>query len=224
MVSAGSSGSARRTWRASESLSAHSSGKTSAVRSDVPSPAASEFLRRKHAQMKAKAAALSPPRPSRLQAGPGPGPGPGPLPGQGLRAARVDPRVATVRGVSSVTDVAALFPSLAATHTANNSRKDKDLRQQPASRSTPAEKEERRLAAVRLAASVSSSGAQSSPPHQAGGRVYSLLMSPERRQRAGHASSSQTDHRQRPLVSTWMTVGGSATGLVEAPMSYPRTP
>ena len=216
MVSAGSSGSARRTWRASESVSSHSSGRASSVRSDVPSPAASEFLRRKHAQMKAKAAALSPPRPSRLQAGQGPG--------QGLRMARVDPRVATVRGVSSVTDVAALFPSLAATHTASNSRKDKDLRQQPASRSTPAEKEERRLAAVRLAASVSSSGAQSSPPHQSGGRVYSLLMSPERRQRAGHASSSQTDHRQRPLVSTWMTVGGSATGLVEAPMSYPRTP
>ena len=149
---------------------------------------------------------------------------------------RVDPRVATVRGVSSVTDVAALFPSLAAlapsTHINSNSKRDKNrdphLHQQQSSSSkikatrttTPEEKEERRLAmAVRLAVSNGSTSTAMSPNHQSGGRVYSLLMSPERRQRtrqlgleSRHAGNDiQGDPRSRPLVPTWMTVG-SATG------------
>ena len=222
VVSVSSSGSARRTWRASDPNHPSSAHSNSSHRSDVPSPAASEFLRRKHAQMKAKAA-LSPPRPPRLL-----------QPGLGPGGVRVDPRVATVRGVSSVTDVAALFPSLAtlapSTHTTisnSNSKKDKDPRQQQQSSSsktkatrttTPEEKEEQRLAmAVRLAASNGSTGTAMSPNHQSGGRVYSLLMSPERRQRARqtgvdphHANDSQDDPRSRPLVPTWMTVGSAA--------------
>ena len=90
--------------------------------------------------------------------------------------------------------------------------------------------------AVRLAASGGSSATAVaatalSPNNQSGGRVYSLLMSPERRQRARQsgdgASNSPNDHRPRPLVTTWMTVG-SATGLVERKpiqlMYYPFTP
>ena len=162
---------------------------------------------------------------------------------------RVDPRVATVRGVSAVTDVAALFPSLAvlapSSHntTTISSKKDPLQQQHTSSRAkavratTPEEKEERRLAmAVRLAASGGSSATAVaatalSPNNQSGGRVYSLLMSPERRQRARQsgdgASNSPNDHRPRPLVTTWMTVG-SATGLVERKpiqlMYYPFTP
>ena len=170
----------------------------------MPSPAASAFLRRKHAQMKAKAAALTPPRSPRLVLQTGQG-------------ARVDPRVATVRGVSTVTDVAALFPSLAALAPSNhitnsNSRKDKESSKTKASRktSTPEEKEERRLAmARRLANQVSGNGSNAlSPNNKTGGRVYSLLMSPERRHRTNDGQSDQ--RRQRPLVSTWMTVGSAA--------------